>query len=351
MESGSFGGRDGWTPSGKCAFFVCDIVGFTAHSRSDRAREHMHLALYSMLAECFERAGLPPGRCYHEDRGDGVMVVLPPDLDASLLVHPLIDLLRGRLLDHNDLASDIARIRLRTALHLGRARSDGRGIVGTDVNHVFRLLDAARFKAALNDTGAVLGVLASQALYDEVIRDARGLIDPEEFRPVEVANKETLATAWLRVPGAPGAAAATAATAATAEGGDGARDLVRADPPASRRPRAEVRIPVPGPGDGRGPAGEPTTRELLDVVDRLLDIPLMVTAEGRDGVVESLRRDIRIRIARRPQPHMDGMSIVRTCAQYPGGLLEFAALVRAYAGDTPQVAALREAISRIGEDH
>jgi hypothetical protein len=334
MAIGSFG-RDGWTPSGKCAFFVCDIVGFTAGSRSDRAREHMRLALYSMLEDCFDEAGLPPVECYHEDRGDGVMVVLPPGLDAARLVHPLIDLLRGRLRDHNDLAAEIARIRLRTALHLGRAKSDGRGIVGTDANHVFRLLDAAGFKAALNGSGAVLGVLASQALYEEVIRDARGLIDPDEFRPVEVENKETRATAWLRIPGA------------AAEGGR-SQELVRADPPASREPRAEVRIPVPDRG-ALGPSAEPTLNELMEVVDRLLDIPLMVTAEGRGEVVESLRRDIRIRIARRPQPQLDGMSIVRTCAQYPGGLLEFAALVRVYAGDTPQVAALHEAVSRIGE--
>ncbi|SEG91199.1 hypothetical protein SAMN04489712_12860 [Thermomonospora echinospora] len=335
MASGSFGGRDGWNPSGQCTFFVCDIVSFTAHSRSDLAREHMRLALYAMLEDCFERADLPPGRCYHEDRGDGVMVVLPPELDSSRLVHPLIDLLRGRLLDYNDLASDVARIRLRTALHLGRAKSDGKGIVGADANHVFRLLDAPGFKAALKRSGSVLGVLASQALYDEVIRDARGLIDPDEFRPLPVANKETRATAWLRIPG-------------EGHGGDGSQ-LVPADPPAAQEPRAEVRITVPGVG--HGPSADLTMKELLDVVDRLLDIPLMVTAEGRDGVVESLRREIRIRVARRPQPHMDGMSIVRTCAQYPGGLLELAALVRAYAGDTPQVAALRETIARICGEH
>ncbi|HEX2313995.1 MAG TPA: hypothetical protein VHJ17_09690 [Thermomonospora sp.] len=338
MDSSAFGGRDGWRPSGRCAFFVCDIVDFTDPARSDRVRGHLHESLYAILEGAFTESGIAPSACYQEDRGDGAMVLVPPEVDPALLVHPLADLLRARLLDHNDLAAEAARMRLRVALHLGRATANDRGVVGTDVNHVHRLLDAPAFKAGLAASGGVLGVLASERLYDEVIRDARGLIDPGEFRPVEVAVKRTRATGWLRVPGAP--PPRPAEEGATADG-----ELVQAEAHRSETPpRAEVHLP--GAVNGRVP--EPTVAEVFEVVDRLLDIPLMVTAEGRDRVVESLRRDIRIRIARRAQPQMDGHAIVRTCAEYANGLAEFVTLVRAYVGDTPQVVALEEAVARIG---
>ncbi|REE96756.1 effector-associated domain 2-containing protein [Thermomonospora umbrina] len=360
MRSSAFRGRDGWRPSGRCAFFVCDIVDFTDPARSDRVRGHLHQTLYAMVESAFEEAGLPPGDCYQEDRGDGAMVLTPPELDPALLVHPLADLLRGRLLDHNELSAEPARIRLRVALHVGEARSNDKGVVSTDADHVHRLLDAPAFKTALADSGAVLGVLASQRMYDTVIRDARGLIEPGEFRAIDVQVKRTRTTGWLRIRGAPSehtvppasdpnetVTGATrqpnAATGTRAEAADG--ELVQAGPLRSGMPpRAEVRMSAAGLG-GR----MPTVAELFEVVDRLLDIPLMQTAEGRDRVVESLSHDIRIRIARRAQPQLDGHSIVRTCAEYAHGLAEFVTLVRAYVGNTAQVLALEEAVARIGE--
>ncbi|WP_119726782.1 effector-associated domain 2-containing protein [Thermomonospora amylolytica] len=335
MESGAFGGRDGWRPAGKCALFVCDVAGFTDRARPEHARERIRTELYGMLQESFERSGLPPESCYHEDRGDGVLVVLPPHLDPALLVHPLIDRLRGRLQRYDDLASEVARIRLRVALHLGRAKADAQGLVGADVDHAFRLLDAPQFKTELRESDALLGVLVSQALHDEVIRDAHDLIDPDLFRPLPVSNKGTETTGWLRLCGRPRQVAPGSALPATP-------DAVVPEPVA---PAPSHESPLPPDW-----YVEPTVRGLFEVVDRLLDIPLMVTPEGRSQVVESLPREIRIRIARRPQPHMDGMSIVRTCAEYPGGLPRLLLYVRAFAGPTPQVMALQEAIVRIGED-
>ncbi|MGI5202398.1 effector-associated domain 2-containing protein [Spirillospora sp. CA-108201] len=276
---------------------------------------------------------MPLEGCYQEDRGDGVIVVLPPSYDPARLAHPLPDHLRGSLRRHNGLAAEHARMRLRIALHSGPLESDSEGIVGTSVNHVNRLLDAPSFKEALAAVPADLGVLASDEFYREVIREGRGAIDPTEFRPIEVRLKETETTAWLSV-----------RTARPPEAtGDGANTPARVGPLPASGP------PAPGLDARQAPDQADVTAlpALFEIVERLMDIPLLTTAEGRQQIVDALRKEIAIRVPRRTQPHLDVHSIVRTCSEFPGGLQEFLALVHAYAGESLQVQALDDTVARL----
>ncbi|MGH3374822.1 MAG: effector-associated domain 2-containing protein [Actinoallomurus sp.] len=315
-------------PSGFRTIFVCDIVGFGQRQGKDRVQEHLRATLYAALKNAFDAAGMRFADCYHEDRGDGVMIVLPEKVDSALLVHPLADHLRGEIRRANELASESATMRLRVAVHCGRMGSDANGLVGTTVNHVFRLLDAPGFKQAMEGSTTAVGLLASDEFYAAVIQEGRGAIDPAEFSPIEVRVKETVATAWIRVPGA---ASQT-----------DARQVVPQPPP-------PVDHVAQGPRDGAAHGHEARTPapDLFEVVGRILDIPLMASAEGRDHAVSSLRQEIAIRIARRPQAHLDMHSIVRTCLDFPGGLEEFLAVVRAYAGDSSPMRALDETIARV----
>ncbi|NVI91199.1 hypothetical protein [Actinomadura sp. BRA 177] len=325
MRNGSGAAGTGWTPSGHCTIFVCDIISFG--KRPDHVQSHLRTVLYDGLRTCFDAAGLPFEGCYTEDRGDGVIVVLPPSYDPAGLAHPLPDHLRGALRRHNGLTAEHARMRLRVALHSGQLESDDKGIVGTTVNHVNRLLDAPSFKEALAETPAELGVLASDEFYRAVIQEGRGAIDPTEFRPIDVRLKETDTKAWLCIRTAsPTAPAPTSAPVAT-----GAAPVA---PDLTARGRPEQ-------AEG---AGLPA---LFEIVERLMDIPLLTTAEGRQQIVDDLRKEIAIRIPRRAQPHLDTHSIVRTCLQFPGGLEEFLALVHAYAGKSVEVQALDETVARL----
>jgi hypothetical protein len=324
-------GADRARPSGYRTIFVCDIVGFGRRAGRDRVQAHLRATLYAALKNCFDASGLRFEECYREDRGDGVMIVLPAEADASLLVHPLVDRLRGEIRRANELASEIATMRLRVALHCGRMGADANGIVGTNVNHVFRLLDAPGFKRAMEESTAGVAVLASAEFYEAVIQEGLGAIDPAEFRPLEVRLKETATTAWIRVPGAPAAPPA-------------AEEVV----PKDQRPVAGIAARDGRRPDGRyGPDGRPPLPDLFEVVHRILDIPLMASAEGRDQAVRSLRQDIAIRIPRRSQPHLDTHSIVLTCLEFPGGLEEFLSVVREYAGDSAPMRALDETIARL----
>jgi hypothetical protein len=71
--------------------------------------------------------------------------------------------------------------------------------VGDGVIHLFRLLDAPEFRQLVHRSGAYLAVIASNAVYDGVIRHAPGLIDPDDYAGISVENKELSATGWVRL--------------------------------------------------------------------------------------------------------------------------------------------------------
>jgi hypothetical protein len=310
-----------WRPSGSCALFVCDIASFGAEARTDHIQAHVRASLYEQLRRSFDEAGVPFDSCYREDRGDGVMVAVPPEAGTALLVSSVADRLRAELRRHNDVSSEAAQIRLRVAVHIGEAHSDGNGLVGTSVNHAFRILDAAEFKAALRSTSAHLALIVSQRVYDDIVRHGRDLIDPADYRQVEIQVKETAAIAWIRVPGM--------RVPDTTQG----RDIAtRQETP--QRTRAV---------DGRTAPNQ----ILFELVDRLLEIPMITTAGGREQVVSALSPEIAGVIPRHAEARHDTYAIIRTCLDYPQGLQELLDDIRGFAGDSLPVRRLEQTIARL----
>lgn len=119
-----------------------------------------------------------------------------------MLACALVDRIRTGLRKHNELSSYIAHIQLRVALHSGEVQLDDHGLIGAAVLHVFRLVDAPQLRQALAESDAELAFIASEQVYQDVLRGVTGL-DPAEFSPVEVKVKETAARGWIRVPGCP----------------------------------------------------------------------------------------------------------------------------------------------------
>jgi class 3 adenylate cyclase len=325
-----------WHPSGHCAVFACDIASFGDTSRNDHVREHMRSALYERLERSFNESGISYEGCYREDRGDGAFVITPPDVATELLVSSVVDLLRAGLRRYNELSSETARIRLRVAVHTGEARWDGNGIVGTSVNHTFRILEAPPFKEALRDSGACLALIVSQRVYDDVVKHGWGLVDPDEYHRVDVSVKETTSTAWIRVPG-----------------------IQALSPALSRKISGEISQDVePAVGtdaDRRDvPRGEPTPAQapmtLFDLVDRVLEVPIMASQKGREQVVGVLRSEIAGMIPRQSEARPDTFCVVRTCLDYPGGLQELFAAIKWFAGDSLAVHRLERTIARMLPD-
>ena len=89
----------------------------------------------------------------------------------------------------------------RLAIHTGEVHEDGKGYVGSDVNHAFRLVDSDALREALSATERRCAVLVSDVLYQTIVRHGYGEIEANAFHPTVVHVKDIVATAWLFVPG------------------------------------------------------------------------------------------------------------------------------------------------------
>ena len=166
-----------------CALFAVDIAGFTSPHRDDDIRLYLHEELYQVLHKAFDGSGIPWADCFCEDRGDGVLIVVPPGIPCKGLIDPLPERLRGLIWRHNHVTREAAGIQLRAAVHIGRVEYDGHGFVGTDINLLFRMLDARPLKAALAGSGAELALIVSDYVYRNLVCRYPSLVSPDAFRP------------------------------------------------------------------------------------------------------------------------------------------------------------------------
>ncbi|MGD0604158.1 MAG: tetratricopeptide repeat protein [Streptosporangiaceae bacterium] len=183
------------------AILIVDVESFGDPARTNAHQLAVRAAMYKALRQSFARARISWVGCAVEDRGDGVLVLVPPEVPKSRLVTRLPARLADILGRHNAACPAPERIRLRMALHAGEVHGDAHGFAGASVNRAFRLIEAPPSRTALHDTAGVIALIVSDWFYDEVVRHypAAG---PSCFRQVRVVMKETEMTAWVRVLGA-----------------------------------------------------------------------------------------------------------------------------------------------------
>jgi hypothetical protein len=184
-----------------CAIFAVDIADFTGSGRDSEIRLYLRRSLYHILQDAFEGSGLSWAECYHEDRGDGVLIVVPPHIPAYGLIDPLPERLRGLIRRHNRVSRESAQMQLRAAASIGTVDRDDHGFVGDDINLLFRMLDARPLRRALAGTGAELALAVSRFVHDNLIIQHPSLIDPALFQPLKTREKRTRIHAWIYVPG------------------------------------------------------------------------------------------------------------------------------------------------------
>ncbi len=176
---------------------VVDVVGFGDQCRTSAHQVTVRDGMYQVMSEAFDRAGISWDDCDCEDRGDGVLVLVPAEVPKGLLVESLPFALVTALCGHNGAHLGPEQIRLRMALHAGEVRYDQYGVTGMAVNLAFRLLEAAPLRQALASSPGVLAVITSSWFYAEV---ARQTPVAGEYHCVDVAVKETTTIAWICLP-------------------------------------------------------------------------------------------------------------------------------------------------------
>jgi len=173
-----------------------DVEGFGARQRTNRNQLAVRDGLYRALHEAFQRAGIPWDD--HEDRGDGVFILVGPEVPKSLLVETLPSALVSALCEHNGAHPNAEQIRLRMALHGGEVNYDAYGATGASINLTFRLLECDSIKRALASSSGVLAVIVSSWFFEEVVRHST--VDNATYFPVLVTVKETSAKGWICLP-------------------------------------------------------------------------------------------------------------------------------------------------------
>jgi class 3 adenylate cyclase len=186
-----------------CALFAVDIAGFTRSDRDDDIRLYLHEDLYRVLEQAFDGSGIPWSECFAEDRGDGALVVIPPGIAAKAVIDPLPERICSLIRRHNHVSCDAARIQLRAAVHLGPVDHDGHGFIGSDVNFLFRMLNARPLNSALVSTGTDVALIVSDLVYRSIVCRYPSMVSPDAFRPVRFQVKHTKAQARIYLPGTP----------------------------------------------------------------------------------------------------------------------------------------------------
>jgi hypothetical protein len=185
---------------------VFDVERFGDHRRTNPHQRAVREGLYQSVGEAFGQAGLPWKQEDREDRGDGIFVLLPPEVPKSVLVELLPSALVAELTAHNRAHRDEEHIRLRMSLHAGEVLYDPYGVTAEAINWAFRLVDAEPLRTELARSPGVLAIIASSWFFDQVIRHAAPEVS-RGYRPVLVRAKDDTQRGWICLPDRPPAPA------------------------------------------------------------------------------------------------------------------------------------------------
>lgn len=173
------------------------VIDITGSGRLDNsAQVRARTALENLARTAFRAAGIPWRRLVVEDRGDGMIVLVPAFVSKVDLLDPLIPALVAGLRSY-----DGPRIRLRMAVHAGEVHRHPWGWTGADLNLACRLAVAAPLYRQLERSpDADLVVIVSDAIHRAVVRHGYRGVRPADYVPVRAVVKEIDEQAWLHVP-------------------------------------------------------------------------------------------------------------------------------------------------------
>jgi hypothetical protein len=187
---------DAWTGQNGTIFFA-DVAAFARAVRLDPDRRTVRRVMYALVRDAFESAGISWLGCHREDRGDGMLVIVPPSTPTNRLIDPLVGHLASALAEHNRRAEAPTQIQLRVALHVGPVVSDPYGVSGESIIQTARLLEAPVLKQALAESGSSLGLIVSPFVHDSVVRHLPEPRRPGDFQQVQPRVKESALTGWM----------------------------------------------------------------------------------------------------------------------------------------------------------
>lgn len=176
-----------------CTIILSDVMGFGARTRTDEDRRVVREALFSMTHTALQNL---PDVWSWDDRGDGLLTVVPPSVPTAKVIGHLHKELPAALEEHNRAHRESARIQLRVAINVGPVVTDAMGVSGEAIIVAARLVEALPFKEAMQKGQADLGIIVSTFIHDTVVRHDLGLTG---YSQVQVDVKESSFLAWMKL--------------------------------------------------------------------------------------------------------------------------------------------------------
>jgi DNA-binding SARP family transcriptional activator/Flp pilus assembly protein TadD len=179
-----------------------DIEGFSRPEWTDPIRARLRGRLHPLVDRALTDAQIPSSLTVRNDTGDGLWLVVQPEVSTARLLHPLASSLANGLADDNRCTPATERMRLRVVLHAGELLQDPHGHTGASFNYAARLLDADAIRAVLaGSPEAAVVLVVSDGVYEGVKRHAYEGIDPAGWQPIRIHHKGTATRAWVHLPG------------------------------------------------------------------------------------------------------------------------------------------------------
>ncbi|MDT7787575.1 MAG: hypothetical protein QOF58_5994 [Pseudonocardiales bacterium] len=180
------------------SFVIVDIERYGR--RSDADQRWLRRQMYDVLQTALDDSGIEWNSCAAADRGDSVMLLVPPDVPKVDITDAFVDRLDRELARYARRAAEPVRMRMRLALHFGEVSEDERGWVGSDLNTACRLADLQAARDALTAApDANLVVVVSEPWYRSVVNQDAVLVSHFGFREIPFEAKEVSDRAWLHV--------------------------------------------------------------------------------------------------------------------------------------------------------
>ncbi|MFL6144891.1 MAG: hypothetical protein ACJ72N_23875 [Labedaea sp.] len=178
---------------------VIDIAG--SAKWHNQAQLSARAALRAATQHAVRDAGIGWANVVVEDRGDGLILLIPPSVSKVDILDPLIPRLAEEIREYNATVPLGLKIRLRVAIHAGEVDRDGHGWIGNDLIIACRLVNGEPlYQRLAHHPAASLVLVVSDLIYQGVVRHYYRNIDPGHYTRVQVSAKEFDAPAWLHIP-------------------------------------------------------------------------------------------------------------------------------------------------------
>ncbi|MFJ9685349.1 hypothetical protein ACIRRX_06655 [Streptomyces bacillaris] len=192
-------------PESHLYFVVLVDIEDSSH-RPDSVQSVLNQGVYDVVTSALKRAGVDFRDELTSDRGDGMLIMLPPTLSPPTLLRELVRGLDDALSGHRRAHNDAYRMRLRVGLQTGLVARDGNRWTGTTINELHQLVGSDEVRQALKGADhANMVFVVPDSLYTGVVEGHHPGIDPAAYVPFDFVTKHRVTRrGWLTLPGSPG---------------------------------------------------------------------------------------------------------------------------------------------------